>query len=136
MYDPYPPQVQRIIRQRLQEANELQSDILERKKALATNRKHKPQKIATSAHASNFGQISEQVLPAFLTFPYKRSECRVLLKPIDYLVFVNLSRRGRVDAIKFVDVKTGNGQLDSRQRIIRDRIAEGKIRHNVIPAKP
>jgi predicted Holliday junction resolvase-like endonuclease len=135
MYDLYPPAVKKIIRLRLQKADQLQADIRERTKALAANRKQKPRKIAVSAHASNFGQISEQILPAFLTFPYKRNECRVLLKPIDYLVFVNLSNKGRVDTIKFVDVKTGNGQLDSRQRKIRDRIGEGKICHNVIVAK-
>ena len=136
MYEPYPPSVQKIIRQRLQSAQALQADILERKETLAADRKQKPRRIATSAHFSNFGQISEQILPAFLTFPYKRSECRVLLKPIDYLVFVNLSQQGRVDAIKLVDVKTGNGRLDARQRAIRDRIAEGRIRHNVIASKP
>jgi predicted Holliday junction resolvase-like endonuclease len=135
MYEPYPPRVRSILRERQQGAQELQADILQRKKTLALHRKQKPLRIATAAHASNFGQISEQILPAFLTFPYKRSECRVLLKPIDYVVFVNLAQQGRVDAIKFVDVKTGNGQLDIRQRAIRDRITQGKLRHTVIPTK-
>jgi len=135
MHEPYSPGVQGIIRERLQSAQDLQAEVAERKATLAVHRKEKPRRISTAAHASNFGQISEQVLPAFLTFPYQRSECRVLLKPIDYVVFVNLARQGRVDAIKFVDVKTGNGQLDVRQRAIRDRITQGKVRHTVMATK-
>jgi len=132
MYDSYPPAVQKIIRERLEAASEVKEHIRERKKQLAENKKKKPEKIATAAQASNFGQISEQILPAFLTFPYKQNECRILFKPIDYVVFANLSGRGRVEAIKFVDVKTGDGRLTKGQRQIRDRIVDGKIKHKVI----
>lgn len=132
MYDTYPPAVQKIIRERLESANELSVELKAREKQLAENRKKKPTKITISAQASNFGQISEQILPAFLTFPYKRTECRILFKPIDYIVFTHLSQKGRVEAIKFVDVKTGGGRLDRRQRQIRDRVSEGKIKHRVI----
>jgi len=132
MYDSYPPEVQKIIRERLASANELKGDIKERKKQLAENKKKKPEKITIAAQASNFGQISEQILPAFLTFPYKQSECRILFKPIDYIVFTSLSGKGRVEAIKFVDVKTGDGRLTKGQRQIRDRIVGGKIKHRVI----
>jgi predicted Holliday junction resolvase-like endonuclease len=132
MYDTYPPTVQKIIRERLESANELKAELKERKKQLSENKKKKPEKIAVSAQASIFGQISEQILPAFRTFPYQRSECRILFKPIDYIVFTHLSQNGRVEAIKFVDVKTGEGRLDKRQRQIRDRVSEGKIRHRVI----
>lgn len=132
MYDAYPPAIQKIIRERFETANELREEIKERKKRLAENKKKKPEKIFVSAQASNFGQISEQILPAFLTFPYKQSECRILFKPIDYIVFTHLAENGRVEAIKFVDVKTGEGRLDRRQKQIRDRIVEGKIKHKVI----
>ncbi len=132
MYDSYPPAVQKIIRERLGSANELKEELKERKKQLAENIKKKPEKITTAAQASNFGQISEQILPAFLTFPYKQNECRILFKPIDYIVFTSLSGKGRVEAIKFVDVKTGDGRLTKGQRQIRDRIVDGKIKHKVI----
>lgn len=131
MYDTYPPAVQRIIRDRLESANELKGAIKERRQQLATNKKKKPEKISISAQATNFGQISEQILPAFRAFPYKQNECRVLFKPIDYVVFTNL-RKGRVEAITFVDVKTGDGRLTSEQRQVRDRVMEGRIRHKVI----
>ena len=132
MYDTYPAAIQKILLERLEFANALKGELKERKKLLTENKKKKPEKIAISTLASNFGQISEQILPAFLTFPYKQNECRILLKPIDYIVFAGLSRKGRVEAIKFVDVKTGDSRLTRGQRQIRDRVIEGKIKHKVI----
>ena len=132
MYDTYPPAVQKIIRERFVAANDLKSELKESKKQLAEDKKKKPVKIAVSAQASNFGKISEQILPAFLTFPYKQNECRALFEPIDYIVFKNLSQSGRIDVIKFIDVKTGGGRLTKEQRQIRDRVVEGKIKHKVI----
>lgn len=132
MYGTYPPAVAKLIRQRLQDAQERRIDLIARKRLFAESKKRRPQKITLSAQASHFGQIGEQILPAFVTFPYPRRECRILFKPIDYVVFDNLSDNGRINAIKLVDVKTGNGRLDQRQKKIRDRIAEGKVRHKVI----
>src|SRR5260370_24579598 len=132
MYDTYPPTMQKIIRERLESANELNGELKERKKQLAENKKKKPEKITVSAQASNFGKIAEQIVPAFLTFPYQQNECRPLFDPIDYIIFAGLSGKGRVEAIKFVDMKTGDGCLSKAQRQIRDRVVEGKIKHKVI----
>jgi predicted Holliday junction resolvase-like endonuclease len=132
MYDTYPPVAQKIIRERFESADGLNGKLKERKKLLAEDKKKKPEKITVSTEASLFGQITEQILPAFLTFPYKQNECRILLKPIDYIIFTNLSSKGRVEAIKFVDVKTRDGHLTKGQRQIRDRVVEGKIKHRVI----
>lgn len=132
MYDTYPPEVQKIIRERFEFANESKEELKERKKQLAENKEKKPGKITVSAQASNFGQISEQILPAFRDFPYKQSECRTLFKPIDYIVFMNLSGAGCIEAIKLVDVKTGDGRLTKGQKQIRDSVVEGKIKHKVI----
>lgn len=132
MYDTYPPAVQKIIRAHFESANELKGELKERKQQLAENKKRKPEKITASAQGSNFGKIAEQIVPAFLTFPYKQNECRPLFEPIDYIIFTSLSEKGRVEAIKFVDVKTGDGRLSKGQRQIRNRVVEGKIRHKVI----
>lgn len=131
MYDPH-PLAEKMIRERQGVADELNVDLKQRKKLFFLNKQARPERITTAALACNFGQISEQILPAFLTFPYKRNECRILFKPVDYIVFGNLSRQGQVDTIKFVDVKTGNGRLDKRQRQIRDRICEGNVKHRII----
>src|SRR6266487_4740075 len=116
MYDPYFPKVQKVIRGRFESANKLKEELKERKGRLTENKKEKPEKLAIAAEASNFGQISEQILPAFLAFPYKQNECRILFKPIDYVVFTGLSRKLRVEAIKFVEVKTGDGGLAKKER--------------------
>lgn len=132
MYDAYPPAVQKIICERLESADELKGELKERKKQLAEDRKKKPEKITAGAQGSVFGKIAEQIVPAFLTFPYKQNDCRPLFEPIDYIIFTGLSGKGRVEAIKFVDVKAGDGRLTKRQGQIRDRVVEGKIKHKVI----
>lgn len=132
MYASYPPHVQRQIRERLETAVQFKAELKTRAAQLTEDKKKKPAKIEMSAHSSSFGQISEQILPAFITFPYKQRECRILFKPIDYIVFEKLASAGEVERIKLVDVKTGQGRLDHRQRAIRDRITEGKIKHKVM----
>jgi predicted Holliday junction resolvase-like endonuclease len=132
MYDTYPPTVRKIIRERFESASELREELKERKKQLAESKKKKPEKITTSAQGSNFGKIAEQIIPAFVTFPYKQSECRPLFEPIDYVIFKGLAGKGRIEAIKFVDVKTGSARLSRGQKQIRDRIAEGKVKHKVM----
>lgn len=127
MYDRYPPLVQKIIRERFESADGLKDALKDRKKLLATNKKQKPEKITASAQGSNFGKIAEQIVPAFLGFPYKQNECRPLFEPIDYIIFTGLSEKGRVEAIKFVDVKTGDGRLSKGQRQIRECVVDGGI---------
>jgi predicted Holliday junction resolvase-like endonuclease len=132
MYEKYPAEIQKVIHQRFESANESRKELEERRKQLAENRKKQPARIAAGAHGSNFGKIAEQILPAFITFPYKQKECRPLFEPVDYVIFTGLAGRGRVQAIKFVDVKTGDAHLSRGQRQIRDRVTEGRIKHRVI----
>jgi predicted Holliday junction resolvase-like endonuclease len=132
MYDTYLPAVRKIIRERFESATESSEELKERKKQLAANRKKQPERIAAAALGGNFGKIAEQILPAFVTFPYKQNECRPLFEPVDYVIFTGLARKGRVQEIKLVDVKTGAAPLSKRQRQIRDRVTEGKIKHKVI----
>jgi predicted Holliday junction resolvase-like endonuclease len=132
MYDAYPSNVQKILKERLENISLRRALLDERRSSLAKNQKKKPEQIETAARATNFGKISEQILPAFITFPYKQEECRVLLMPIDYVVFAGLSKSGKVEQIKFVDVKTGHGSLDRRQRKIQQCVLDGRIKHKVI----
>jgi len=41
--------------------------------------------------------------------------------------FAGLAQKGRVETIKFVDMKTGDGRLSRGQRQIRDRVLNGKV---------
>jgi len=133
MYDKtYPKFANDYIGQRIAATVSMKYDIKARKKQLAEDKTKKPHKITSSTESTNFGQLSEQILPAFKSFPYQQQDCRVLLKPVDYLVFNKLHRTGKVDSITFVDVKTGNARLTKGQRMIEQCINANKVKHEVI----
>jgi predicted Holliday junction resolvase-like endonuclease len=113
-------------------AAQLIDDAKQRGKQLALDRKRKPEKITVSTQATNFGQHCEQIVPAFTTFPYTQGDCRILFKPVDYIVFSGVCAKGRIEAVKFVEFKTGGGTLGPKQRQIRDCISAGKVSHEVI----
>jgi predicted Holliday junction resolvase-like endonuclease len=132
MYDAYPATAQNALCERLERANELERDLKQRREQLGKDKKEKPKRITIGSQSSNFGRVCEHIVPAFLTFPYKQNECRLLLSPVDYLVFAGLCVRGRVETIKFVDVKTGKGRLNKNEQQISDCVVSGKIKHKVI----
>jgi len=132
MYETTPLSAMQIIRDRQKGAVDLLQDAKERKKQLALDRKRKPLKVSVSTEATNFGQHCEQIIPAFSEFPYKQGDCRILFKPIDYILFEGLSRGGSVEAIKFVEFKTGGGSLGQKQRQIRNCVAAGRVSHEVL----
>ncbi len=75
----------------------------------------------------NLGKVLEKIVPVFEGFGYSPRDCRPLFEPIDYVVFRGLSHGGKVDALAFVDVKTGGANLNPRQRQIRDAVTSGKV---------
>jgi predicted Holliday junction resolvase-like endonuclease len=132
MYGTCPQPARKLINERRDAAKLLREEAKERKKQLATNRNRKPERVSISTEATNFGQICEQIVPAFTTFPYSQGDCRILFKPIDYVVFAGLCNKRRVNAIKFVEFKTGGGILTQKQRQIRKCVTAGKVKHEVI----
>jgi predicted Holliday junction resolvase-like endonuclease len=111
---------------------ENQQDIKDSLKELRRKRREKPQRITRAATSVNIGKIVEKIIPSFGEFPYQRGDCRALFDPIDYVIFKGLTRNNPV-SIEVVDVKTGQAQLTSRQREIRDAIKAGKVSHEVLP---
>lgn len=79
------------------------------------------------------GQIGEQFTPFISDFPYNPAACQFLGKPIDYVIFQNVSEcvEGLVDIsevqIILADVKTGNSRLTKSQEIIKQAIANGQV---------
>lgn len=79
------------------------------------------------------GQVGEQFTPFISDFPYNPSACQFLGKPIDYVIFQNVSEcvDGLVDIsdvqIILADVKTGNARLTKSQEIIKQAIANGQV---------
>ena len=80
-----------------------------------------------AAKAANIGKVVEKIAPSLAGFPALTEECRALFEPIDYVVFQGL-RKGVVDSLQFVDVKSGNAKLTTRQKEIRDAVEDGKVR--------
>jgi predicted Holliday junction resolvase-like endonuclease len=132
MHDEYPPSAKKLIDARLQNASLLADELRERSSQLALDVHRRPARITAGAHYGGFGNICEQILPAFLTFPYEHHECRALFKPVDYVVFAGLSGRTGIERVKFVDVKTSKGRLSPRQKQIMKCIGNGKLLHRII----
>jgi predicted Holliday junction resolvase-like endonuclease len=128
----YPKAALEIMRIRAEDVGELINEIHERREKLAEDRLARPQRHERGAHSSNFGKGMEHVIPAFLTFPYIREECRVVLQPVDYIAFQGLSNAGRVESIQFVEVKTGNGRLNDQEASVQSAVLQKRISHQVV----
>jgi predicted Holliday junction resolvase-like endonuclease len=61
--------------------------------------------------------IVEKIVPSFPSFAYEAGDCRAMFEPIDYLVFSGLSKRNRVEALYFVDLKSGNARLSGSHKL-------------------
>ncbi|MCW4009939.1 MAG: hypothetical protein NWF05_04895 [Candidatus Bathyarchaeota archaeon] len=73
-----------------------------------------------------FGKIIERFIPAYKDLNLQFAECRPLFDPIDIIVFNGLLNR-EVDHITFLEIKSGNSDLNKHQRLIRDAIADNKV---------
>ena len=83
------------------------------------------------------GVFSEQVAPFLPDFPkdLKASEARFIGKPIDFLIFKGMDEQ-HINEVVFVEIKTGNSQLSSNERSLRDAIESKRVRwheHHVNP---
>lgn len=61
------------------------------------------------------GHIAETLAPFLDQFDFDPENCTFLGKPIDYISFGD-------DEITFIEVKSGNSQLNKKQRYIRDQV--------------
>lgn len=74
------------------------------------------------------GGIAEQLAPFLKTFPCSVDDAHFMGQPIDYICFTE-------DGVHFVEIKSGDAQLSSKQRKIRDQIQGGKIFWHVMRVK-
>ena len=72
------------------------------------------------------GRIAENLAPILPDFDFEASDARFLGSPIDFVVFDGL-RDDECRRVVFVEVKTGKGQLSSRERRVRDAIEAGRV---------
>lgn len=73
------------------------------------------------------GQFSEQLAPYLPDFPYKPTEVRFLGKPIDFIVFEGMDEKN-IHEVVFVEVKSGDSQLNSPERSLKKAIEAKKVR--------
>jgi predicted Holliday junction resolvase-like endonuclease len=75
------------------------------------------------------GVFSEQIAPFLADFPkdLKASEARFIGKPIDLLIFKGMDEQ-HINEVVFVEIKTGNSQLSSNERSLRDAIEAKRVR--------
>ena len=118
---PMPPEALKAV-QAMREA------IQERRAALIRNRELMTKTARRTAQAVNLGKIVEKIVPSFPSFSYEPGDCRALFQPIDYLVFSGLAKHDQVEAIFFVDVKSGNARLSFAQRGIKQAVESGAVR--------
>jgi predicted Holliday junction resolvase-like endonuclease len=90
-------------------------------------------KPANGAMSSITGKVLEKIAPSLPGFPVSSADCRALFEPIDYVIFKGLAAKGKVDALIFVDVKSGNARLASDQREIRKLVRARNVTFKVTP---
>ena len=66
------------------------------------------------------GNIAETLAPFLDQFDFNPEHCTFLGKPIDYISFGD-------EEITFIEIKSGNSKLNSRQRHIRDQIKSNLV---------
>jgi predicted Holliday junction resolvase-like endonuclease len=79
------------------------------------------------SRASLGGKFTEQLVPFFPDFAYDPTEVRFIGSPIDMVVFPGLAQ-GDPREIVILEVKTGNSQLTSVQKKIRQLVEDGMVR--------
>lgn len=72
------------------------------------------------------GRIAEHLAPVLPDFGFEASDARFLGSPVDFVVFDGL-RDGECRRVVFVEVKSGKGQLSTRERWVRDAVREGRV---------
>lgn len=82
-------------------------------------------KFAKLSLSSKYGKMTEQFMPFLNHFPYDPQNFRFLGTPIDGIQFND-------DEIIFIEFKTAQSQLSTKQRAMRQLIDQRRIKFEVI----
>lgn len=74
------------------------------------------------------GQMVEQVAPFLPDFPCNPADARFVGKPVDFIAFKGLSD-GEVEEVQLIEVKTGQSNLNERERQIKKAVKEGRVKY-------
>ncbi len=89
------------------------------------------QRSVRQSRSSILGEVSEKMLPLLPDFPYHTKDLVFLGKGVDYLVFDGLSH-GELREIIFLEIKSGQSQLNKNERMIRDVLGSKKVRYELM----
>ena len=78
------------------------------------------------------GLLTENMAPILDDFPYDFKTARFLGNPLDYVCFCE---SGEDEGIHFVEVKSGDSQLSTKQRKLKQLIEDGKVSFEVYRLK-
>ena len=78
------------------------------------------------SQAVTMGKVTEHFIPYLPDFTYNPKDARFLGSPIDFVVFDGLTE-GEVKRVVFIEFKTGESKLSTRERRIRDAVRSGKV---------
>ncbi len=78
------------------------------------------------SRVTTLGRTIERIAPMFSGFGHNPADVRPLFEPIDFVVFKGLFS-GEVTDVIFVEFKTGQSQLNTTQRSIRNAVARKRV---------
>ena len=78
------------------------------------------------SRAVSFGKTIEHYVPFMENFPVDPKDAKFFGKPIDFIAFTEAGSKTK-SAIHFIEVKSGNSNLNARQENIKKAILEGRI---------
>ena len=78
------------------------------------------------SRAVSFGKTIEHYVPFMENFPINPNDVRFFGNPIDYIAFTDMGSKKKC-AVHFLEVKSGESNLNARQRNIKDAIQKGRV---------
>jgi predicted Holliday junction resolvase-like endonuclease len=106
----------------------LQEALAKREEDLKLKMKRASKGAQTTSKAVNAGKLLEKVFPTMKDFEWELSDCRFLGEPIDLVIFHGLTA-GKVDSIRFLEVKSGKAKLNDHQKSIKEAIENNKVKY-------
>ena len=78
------------------------------------------------SRAVSFGKTIEHYVPFMENFPINPNDIRFFGNPIDYIAFTDMGSKKKC-AVHFLEVKSGDSNLNQRQRNIKDAILKNRV---------
>lgn len=128
----WPDAALHVIRKRQDQLQKDNGHISEERTRLSQRKHNATDGLEKKSMEVCLGLAVEKLVTCWPQFPHAAHDCRKLSEPIDYVVFDGLTERQTVEQIAFVDVKSGNAELSTPQRRIREAVNEKRVTYEEI----